>query len=193
MSELKTWASHRRFLWFSWCYTWMLISENTLSLAYAVFCLWPPHAWQCLNKTADHSKRVSEQRGDIWVTSATFSTEHSVTHQIFYCLSHLCACLRRREISARSHPASGHHLSLGYLPASECTRADCTSRMTAGFSLQFSVTYLDHHAYHHGRKTVYDDVSESCMSFPCLPLSFISTISLYISCKASPFLKATVL
>lgn len=127
------------------------------------------------------------------MTSATFSTEHSVTHQIFYCLSHLCACLRRREISARSHPASGHHLSLGYLPASECTRADCTSRMTAGFSLQFSVTYLDHHAYHHGRKTVYDDVSESCMSFPCLPLSFISTISLYISCKASPFLKATVL
>lgn len=75
----------------------MLISKNTLSSAYAELCLWPPHAWQCLNKTADHSKQVSEQRGDIWVTSATFSTEHSVTHQIFYCLSHALCLFKDRK------------------------------------------------------------------------------------------------
>lgn len=91
-----------------------------------------------------------------------------------------CACLWRIETSARSQPASGHHLSLGSLQASECTRADCTNGKT-GFGLQFPVTYLDQHTYYHGRKTV-------CVfhGFHCLPFSFISTISLYISCKISP-------
>lgn len=88
--------------------------------AYAELCLWPPQVFRWLNTIADHCKQVSEQRGDIWVTAATFSTDHSVTHRIFYCLSHaLCLFMKdRKKIAGLSQP-----LSLGSLHPSECTRA----------------------------------------------------------------------
>lgn len=101
-----------------------------------------------------------------------------------------CACLWRIETSARSQPASGHHLSLGSLQASECTRADCTNRKT-GFGLQFSVTYLDHHPYYHGRKTVCDDVSVSFMGFTVSPS--LSSLPFHFIFPARYLLEATVL
>lgn len=163
----------------------MLISENTLNSAYAELCLQPPHVWQWLSTTTDRSRRVSEQRGDIWVTSATFSTDHSVTHQIFYCFSHaLCLSLKDRnkcQVSPSLWPSHvlGFSSSLWmHQSPTALSRADCTSRKT-GFSLQLSVTYLDHRAYYHGiwmpsRKTVYDDVFHGfhCVSPSLSSLTF---------------------
>lgn len=194
----------------------MPISENMFNSAYAELCLQPPHASQGLSTTPDRSQRVSECRGDVWVTTAAFSSDHAVTHQFFYCISCvLCLSMKERNkclVLCSMH--AGWQVSPGLWPSPVpgCSfslwthqspqwpsRADCTCRKT-GFSLQFSLAYPDYHAYyHHGiwmpsRKTARDKVSV-CLPWVSLslPLSLIYTISLYISQKIPPFLEATVL
>lgn len=91
----------------------------------------PPHSLQRLSTTTDHSQQVSERRGDVWVTAAAFSSDHSVTRSFFCCLSRvLCLSMKERNKCLvlcsrrdRWQVSPGHLPSPGALPASECTRA----------------------------------------------------------------------
>lgn len=163
----------------------MLFSENTLNSAHAELCLCPPHTWQWLNTTSDHSKRVSEQRGDVWVTSVTFSTHHSATRQIFYCLSHaLCLFMKDRnkcQVSTSLWPSP--------IPGFPSSLWMHQSRLHQQKDWVWFAVFCDLPWPPHLLPGQKDSVWWcQCVfhGFHCLPFSFISTISLYISCKISP-------